>query len=74
MAVLKNLSKIYHEFGKDWEYISCLDHLILRAVSVDIGRYRNQELTDVMKLLKSTFASNAAAAPIITHPLVVPAA
>jgi hypothetical protein len=69
MAALNNLAQIHHDFGNDLEYISCLNHLILRAASVDTERYGNQELEDAMELLKNTFASNAAAAPFIARPL-----
>lgn len=69
MAALNNLAQIHHDFGNDLEYISCLNHLILRAASVDTERYGNQELADAMELLKNTFASNAAAAPFIARPL-----
>jgi hypothetical protein len=75
MAALNNLAQIYHEDGpgNDREYIACLHHLIQGAASVDTGRYGNQDLANVMELMKTIFASNAVLASISCSP-VAPAA
>jgi hypothetical protein len=75
MAALNNLAQIYHEDspGNNREYIACLYHLIQGAASVDTGRYGNQDLANMMELMKTIFASNAVLASISCSP-VAPAA